>query len=195
MSIAFDTQYNEDRTYEDGAEHADDKKLWVKFEVRAVKNEFKSNKEGRPIFDEVEYIHIIVPGSRDILITPLDDQYKRRFAERYTKWKATERKEMELEGTILAEVPWMTKGTIAELNASNVMTVEQLAEMSDSNAMKFLGNFKLRERAKLFLEAARGEAPALRLQQELEQRDLHIKTLEQRLTALEAALEAQSKKK
>ena len=53
---------------------------------------------------------------------------------------------------------------IAELHYSNITTVEQLANLSDANAQQYMGNFrKLRERAKNFLQAAAGEAPAIKL--------------------------------
>ena len=47
--------------------------------------------------------------------------------------------------------------------------------------MKFMGNNQLRQRAKNFLQAAAGEAVHAKLQQELEQRDLTIQTLEKQV--------------
>lgn len=189
-SVAMLGVYDEPRTYEDGNHHAGDEKLFVTFSTRAVKNEYKSNQAGRAIFEEVEYIRIIIPGSRDVLDTPLDDSYRRRFADRYAKWKANREAEQTMEGTLLAEMPWMTKSVIAELNAVNVHTVEQLVGMPDVLAKDIMGNFQLRERAKNFLEAAKNEAPMLRLQQELEQRDLHIQTLERQQAAQQEQINA-----
>ena len=189
MSFVMNREYDQDRTYEDGKQYADDDKLYVKFETRAVKNEFETNKQARPIFYEQDYIHVITPGSRDIFVAPMDDMYRKRFAKRYQEWKEREKQEGTIEGTLLAELPWMTKSQIAELNYSNIFTVEQLAGLSDANAMQFMGNQQLRQKAKLYLEAAAGAAPALRLQQELEQRDLHIQTLQQQIDAMKAAIE------
>ena len=185
MSIAFDRVYDETQTYEDGKQYAGDDKLFVTFSTRAVKNEYKSNIAGRAIYEEVEYVRIIVPGSRDVLDTPLDDMYRRRFAEKYAKWKASKPAEPTMEGTLLAEMPWMTKSVIAELNAINVFTVEQLVAMPDVLAKDIMGNFQLRERARNFHEAAKGEAPMLRLQQELESRDLQIQTLTRQMTEMQ----------
>lgn len=195
MSIAFDTSYDEEKTYEDGKQHADDKKLLVRFDTRAVKNEFQTNLMGRPIFDEVEYIQIIVPGSRDVSNFPMDDGYRNRFREAYEKWKLTKKDEPMASGTLLAELPWMTKSQIAELNYCNVFTVEQLAGLSDVNAMQFMGNQKLRERAKNFLAAAEGEAVATKLQQELEQRDNQIEVLNRKINDLTSAFEKLEKQK
>ncbi len=182
--------YDQDRTYEDGKQFADDDKLFVRFETKPQHNQFLSDKEGRPIFQDVEYISIITPGSRDVFTTPLDDSYKRRFKVRYDKWKASTDAQ-QVDGTLLSELPWLTKSQIAELNYSNVQTIEQLASLSDANAQQFLGNFKLRERAKLYLQQAKGDAPMLKLQQALEERDSRIGVLERKLEELNAAFERQ----
>jgi hypothetical protein len=185
--------YDHDKTYEDGKQFSDDDKLYVKFEVRAVRNEFKSNQEGRPIFYDQEYIQIIVPGSRDISTFPLDDHYKGRFRKAYDKWKANT-EATTIDGTLLSELPWLSKSQIAELNYSNIHTVEQLANLSDANALKFMGNHSMRERAKNYLAAAAGEAPMLKLQAELEQRDNHIQVLTRKVEELTAAFEKLDKK-
>ena len=187
--MSFESGYYEgDKTYEDGKQYADDAKLRIRFEVRAVKHEHESDQQGRPIFFDQEYIQIVVPGSRDVSTFPLDDHYKKRFARAYEQWKA-KGEQLKIHGTLLSELPWLTKSQIAELNYSNVQTVEQLAEMSDANAMKFMGSYQLRERAKNFLAAAAGEAPALKLQAALEQRDNHIQVLERKVEELTAAFE------
>jgi hypothetical protein len=183
--------YDQERTYEDGKQFADDDKLFVKFEVRPLHNKHLSDIEGRPIFQDEEYISIITPGSRDVFTTPLDDTYRRRFKKRYTDWKDNNTA-AKIDGTLLSELPWLTKSQIAELNYSNVFTIEQLASLSDANAMQFMGNHKLRERAKLYLDQAKGDAPMLKLQSALEERDLRVQTLERKLEELTAALERQN---
>lgn len=190
MSFATNV-YEDDKTYEDGKQYADDEKLLVRFETRAVKHDKKSEEAGRAIYYDQDYIQIIVPGSRDISVFPMDASYEKRFAKRYRDWK--EKGEgAKIDGTLLSELPWMTKSQIAELNYSNVHTVEQLAGLSDANAQQFLGNFKLRERAKNFLAAAAGEAPAIKLQAALEERDNHIQVLERKVEQLTAQFEKMS---
>jgi len=187
-------EYELDKTYEDGKQYADDDKLRVRFEVRAVQNEFKSKQEGRPIFYDQEYIQIIVPGSREISTFPMDDNYKRRFKRAYDNWKANTEQHT-INGTVLSEMTWLSKSQIAELNYSNIFTVEDLAELSDVNAQKFMGNNQMRDRAKRYLEAARGEAPMLKMQAELEQRDNHIAVLNRKVEELQAAFEKMDKRK
>ena len=159
--------------------------------MRPLHNKYLSDIEGRPIFQDEEYISIITPGSRDVFTTPLDDAYRRRFKKRYMDWKDNNTA-AKIDGTLLSELPWLTKSQIAELNYSNVFTIEQLASLSDANAMQFMGNHKLRERAKLYLDQAKGDAPMLKLQSALEERDLRVQTLERKLEELTAALERQN---
>jgi hypothetical protein len=194
MNMFASNVYDEDKTYEDGKQHEDDKKLLVRFEVRPYKMEKKSQEAGRPIYEDVEYISIIIPGSRDILTAPIDEQYKKRFQERYDKWKAHS-DNTRVEGTPLTELTWMTKSQALELSYYNISTIEQLAGLSDADAFKFMGNHQLRQRAKNFLEAAAGEAPMLKLQAELEQRDNKIEVMERRMQEMEAAMKSMAESK
>ena len=180
--------YEDDKTYEDGRQYADDDKLLVRFEVRAVKHDKKSEEAGRAIYYDADYISIIIPGTREVNTFPMDASYEKRFSKRYKEWKANQTAEQKIDGTLLAELPWMTKSMIAELHYSNITTVEQLANLSDANAQQYMGNFKLRERAKNFLQAAAGEAPAIKLQAALEERDNHIQVIERKLEELTAAM-------
>jgi hypothetical protein len=184
-----------DRTYENGQQYADDDKLPVKFEVRAVKHEFKSQEAGRPVFYDQEFISIIIPGSREVSTFMMDDTYRRRFAKAYERWKAAEGDQQKIDGTLLSELTWMSKSQIAELNYSNVYTVEQLANLPDVLARGFMGAQQLKDRAKRYLEAAAGEAPMLKMQAELEQRDQKIASLTDQIDKMNARIEELSKKR
>jgi len=188
-------EFEGERTYEDGKNYADDEKLWIKFDVRAVKHEFESNKQGRDIFYDQEYIEIIVPGTREVSKFPMDDNYKRRFRKQYENWKSNQEGDQSISGTVLSEVTWLSKSQVAELNYANIKTVEQLADLSDANAMKFMGSQQLRQKAKLFLEAAAGQAPALRLQQELDQRDNKIASMQEQIDSMVKMIEDLKKKR
>jgi hypothetical protein len=87
-------------------------------------------------------------------------------------------------GTPLEQWPQMTVGMVASLKAMNVHTVEQLAEMSDQYAQQIMGNHDLRRKAKLFLDAAAGEAVNNKLQSELDKRDIEINQLKEQMAQL-----------
>lgn len=176
------------------ARYAGDNKLFVQFYMKAVPNKFKSDQEGRQIFDEKEYIRIIIPGDRNANIDgPVTAEYKMRFADRYRKFK--ERGIQAQSGTPLEVWPQMTVGRVAELKALNVYTVEQLATMEDSHAHKIMGFNELRIRAQAFLNTAAGDAENTKLAAELEKRDVEIKALREQMNQLIQMQKENAKKK
>ena len=181
--------YDQVAVMEDMPAYSLDKKLYVNFYVRADLNSFKSAQEGRPIFDEVDYIRIIIPGDKNsILDTQVSEEHKHRFEKQYERFKKNQ--EQAVSGTPLEVWPQMTVGQVAELKAMNVHTVEQLADMPDQLAQKIMGNHSLRAKAKLFLDAAAGEAGNTKMIAELEQRDNQIKLLQEQMQQLMKATAA-----
>lgn len=175
-------EYEHD-VYEDGQQFKDDAKLMVRFFMKAIKHEANSKAENRPVFVEVPHIEVITPGSRDTLVTEATENYQMRFRRQWDNFTA--RQTAPLEGTPLAEVPWMTVGQVAELNAMNVKTVEQLVNMPDVLAQKVMGSYQLRDRAKRFLEAAADGAAASKLEAQLEERDATIASQGQMIKQLQ----------
>ena len=161
--------------YTNETDDAADRKLFVVFHRGFVVNEAKSAEAGRPIHDDVDLITIRVPGQRDSVVHRVNYTHQQRFPR---QWAAFKNNSEQLgSGTQLSEVPWLTPAQIADLKASNISTVEQLAEMADANAHVFMGFHGLKQRAQAYLDAAAGAAPALKLQAELEKRDAEIDEL------------------
>lgn len=168
------------------ARYALDKKLYVQFYTRAVMNNFKSAQEGRPIFDELDFVRIIIPGDRNNVVdTEVTQEHRIRFQEQYDRFKKNQ--EQAVSGTPLEVWPQMTVGMVAELKAQGIHTVEQLADLPDGLAQKFMGSFALRQKAKTFLEAAQGQAANTKLEAELESRDNEINVLKEQVKQLMAA--------
>lgn len=185
--------YDQVAVMEDMPAYSLDKKLYVNFYIRADLNSFKSAQEGRPIFDEVDYIRIIIPGDKNsILDTQVTEEHKHRFENQYQRFKKNQ--EQAVSGTPLEVWPQMTVGQVAELKAMNVHTVEQLADMPDQLAQKIMGNHGLRAKAKLFLDAAAGEAGNTKMVAELEKRDNEIKLLRDQMDQLMKATAAKAGK-
>lgn len=61
------TTFDEPFNMQEDPRNKMDIRLFKQFYKRAVLNRVRSAEAGRPIFDEVDYIRIIVPGSKDIL--------------------------------------------------------------------------------------------------------------------------------
>lgn len=183
MDVLADYQDSAVMSIENDARYATDKKLMVNFYVRAVKNNHKSDQQGRPIFDEVEYVRIIIPGDNNTVIdNPVNQEYRIRFAEKYERFKKG--LSQSSSGTPLEMWPQMTVGLVAELKAMQIFTVEQLAELSDSLAQRIMGSHELRRRAQVFLDSAKGEAVNTKMASELEKRDVEINALKSQLEQL-----------
>ena len=168
--------------YDHNNQYELDSRLYVQFFVEAVQNNFKSEQQGRPIFDEVEMVRVMTPGARDVMVGKATYQYQARFPKQYAAFKAG--KEQPLEGTPLEEVPFLSVGQVAELKAINVKTLEQLANMSDANAQQIMGNFGLRQKAQNFLAVAKDNAPFTQMEAELAKRDAEIATLKDQIKQL-----------
>ena len=156
------------------------KRLLVQFFMDAVQNETKTIEEGRPIFEDREFIKKMIPG--DATCNVIREVTKRdtlEFADEYKAFKAG--LDAPLEGTPLTTIPFITKGQCLEMAAVGVKTAEQLRDLSDANGQKFMGFFGLRRKVVAYLESAEKAAPAQKMQAELGKRDEEIATLKKAL--------------
>ncbi len=132
-----------------------DQQLLVRFFMHPWHNKSKSLEEGRPIFEEKPFIEIMQPGNKDSIIKrPATDRDKQRFPEHYKRFELRQDQDV-VEGTLLEEWPGITRSQCEELKFLNVRTVEQLAELSDSNAQNIMGVQMLKKKAKDYLEKAK----------------------------------------
>jgi hypothetical protein len=175
-------------SFEEEQMYDGDKRLGVQFFYDAVQNEFKSNEEGRPIFDQIAFIRIFTPGSRDVFVSKANEVYQRRFERQWERFLRANTEAMD--GTPLEQATWITVAQLAELKSVNCYTIEHLADMSDVLVGKMMGALGLRERARRFLEAAKESAPLLKLTTELEKRDAQIALLQQQMQDILAAQQA-----
>lgn len=174
-----------------------DGSLRLRFEMLPRKNEEKSAAEGRPIFDEVEYIEIVIPGEKDNVHRPVQEKDRQRFSRQYADWKARGDK-AGAAGTPLSAWPAISRAEVEELAYFNVRTVEELANVSDGNAQKYRGVQLLKQKAQDFLSAAAGEAPMTKLRSEVAERDTQIAELQRQMKEMKdltERLEAQVKQK
>lgn len=175
-------------------QEAADKSLFVQFSYEPHLSQTKTNAEGRPIYEEREYILIMVPGDKDSIVhRPVMDMERHRFADRYQKWKEKVG-DGTTEGTPLKAVPWMSSAQVKELEYFNCYTLEQLAAMADVHTQRFMGMGQLRQRARDHVASAKASAPLAALRAEVEAKDSElaaalaaIKEQGERIAALEAA--------
>ena len=162
--------------------------LYAEFYAHPVQNQQKSADEGRPIYEDLDYIRIMVPGDKSSVIerpirfgpTPMHDN--NRFAREYALYK--QGAEQVLVGTPLTEWPVISRSQCKELVHFNVKTVEQLADMPDTAVQNFSGVGVLRNLAKKFIVQAKEGAPLVQMQNELAKRDEDIEALREQVNAL-----------
>lgn len=133
-----------------GVSH-EERGIYPRFYMRAIENKVKSKELGRPVFEDIEYVEIIISGDKNNRPHyKVMDSHKNRWPEQYSKFKNG--LEQVPDGTILSEWPRMTSSRVQELKASGIFTVEQLSELPDSAIMSLgMGGRELVKEAKDFL--------------------------------------------
>lgn len=155
--------------------HGTDQGLFVEFEEVPIKNNFKSEQEGRPIFDSKDFIKITFPGDKTKQVfRPVKDEDKIRFKKQYESFKETGK--VVESGTPLEQWAVLTKTEAAEFKAMKIHTVEALAALPDT-ALTWLGARDYRQKAQLWLENAKGGAVISKLQSENESLKASIEAL------------------
>ena len=174
-----------------------DEALLVKFFIKAKLSQSATKKEGRPIYRDVEYIDIKIPGDRTGgACRPARPRDIQRFARHYKAFKERVEGDDELiEGTPLSEWASMSRSVVEEMAFFNVKTVEQLAAMSDTHTGKFMGINALKRKAQEWLAAAKQQQEGINLSQELKKRDDKIDEMSDQIKQLLAAAKPKPKKK
>lgn len=156
-----------------GATNPDDQ-LSVQFYVKALQDEFKTQAEGRPIFMDTTFVKIFTPGNAlNIIDTPAREEHKMRFPRQWAHFQNTHGEDSRVMGTPLASWPLLSPSQIEELRALKFFTVEQVAGAADAaiNRIGMLAGmspYTFRDRAKNFLDVARGEADVSRRDSEIQ---------------------------
>lgn len=160
-----------------------DDRLMIKFEIFPHPNEIKSLEAGHPVYDDREYITIIVPGDKTSVVhRPVWAQDRTRFARQYAQFKQGE--EQTVVGLPLKLWGGIKLGQAKEFEYFNVKTVEQLAEMSDGNGISIHGFQGLKQRARDYLAQAKEQQPLLQMRADMEKKDTEVAALTQQLSDL-----------
>ena len=166
-----------------------DDKLFVQFYLGTRKNEQKSMDEGRPVFDTLPMVKILVPGDRNTVIqAKATEEYTTRFPKQWERFTSSQ--SQEIQGSLLSEVPIVTRGQAEELEYFKVYTVEQLADAPDSLSAKFPGFHDLKRKAVAYVANAKDAAAAMKLAEVNEAQANRISSLEAEIKRLSDMFEA-----
>lgn len=167
-----------------------DSRLHVVFYSKPVENAFRSKQEQRPIFDQVDFVRITIPGDKlNIIDTFVREDHKQRFPMQWANYqnRKSENGEGAISGTPITQWPRITIAMAEELKALKFYTVESIASASDAQ-LQGIGMiagqsiFSFRDDAKRFLMTAEAAA-------KLKEADEKLKEAERKEADMRAQME------
>ena len=169
--------------------------LHVEFYIESVKQEFKSEEAGRPIYEDAEFVKILIPGDKNYSVEREASRAdKERFPLEYARFKNGMKEEEQAVGTPLKHWPAMTRSMAKEFASFNVHTVEQLAAMSDTSKQAFgMGAQEWSRKAQAMLDSAAGSAFAEKYAVENESLKRELADLRAEMAALSARVEPEKR--
>lgn len=165
---------------------------YPRFHLRAEQNNFRTQQEGRPVFEDREFVEIFTPGmSLSRPVEEVTQEHKDRWPEQYRAFK--DGQEIAVTGTPLEQWPILTPSAILTYKAQGIRTVEDFAAVPDGALQNLgAGSRTMRDKARAYLDSAEAGAALERegaARQAAEERATLLETqlaeMAQRLAALE----------
>ena len=136
-----------------------DDKLHVHFYMKPRIDIEESNKANRPIYKDVPFVTVMIPGDKNNIVTAeVWDLHRRRWPQHWAQFIAGVKDQVV--GTPLKVAPFLTEAHIEELAYFKIRTIEQLANLSDTN-MTFMGAREMSDAAKKYLLTVNGNEALL----------------------------------
>ena len=152
-----------------------DGRLAIKFYKYSEADQEATLAQGRPIFKEVDYIKIVVPGDAlSEIDRPVYMSDKTRFPIHWANYLNRVNEEGKYEGTPLTEWNLISRSQAEQLRACKFYTVEAIATASDQQIQSIgmaagMSPYTFRDKAKAFLDSAKTTADFSQRQEELDQ--------------------------
>lgn len=176
----------------EAAIYGDDRSLMVNFTTEAIHQPALSLKEGRPIYKDVVYVHIVYPGGKSDFkgvaqmvehdgIPPDPERFPRA-------WARFQNQQTEaVDGFPLEQWPAMPKAEILMFKAQGVQSVEQLGAIPDSALHQFgMNGRRYRDTAIAYLKNAKDGKEVSRLSAENSQLRADLEALKEQFRAFTA---------
>ena len=128
-------------------------KMAVFFHAVQVRNNFKSDAEKRPIFEERIFIKKLVPGDSTLVVDrPMREQDMEDYPIEWARYE--QKKEQKVAGTPIDAWMAVSDTQKAEFKSLNIFTIDQFANLPDVAGDKIMGFNDLRSKARAFIMAA-----------------------------------------
>ena len=150
---------------------------------------FASEQAGHPVFEDVDYIEINIPGDMtNVIVRPATDKDKTVHANLYSLYK--QGLEPAIDGTPVESWPRLTRAQSANYKALNFQTVEQIAGMSDTACGKVgMGAMADRTAANAYIALAKDSALAQKQALVIERQDSEMAELKRQVAELAALVD------
>jgi hypothetical protein len=144
-------------------------KMAVFFHAVQVRNNFKSDAEKRPIFEERIFIKKLVPGDSTLIVDrPMREQDMEDFPIEWARFE--QKKEQKVAGTPIDAWTAVSDTQKAEFKALNIFTIDQFANLPDVAGDKIMGFNDLRSKARTFIMAAQDSQMMDKLRAEMDKK-------------------------
>jgi hypothetical protein len=172
-----------------GRQMEDDKALIVEFFVDKKPMGAKSAAAGKPIYEDREYVRIMIKGQdKQISVEEVKQHHKEKFPIAYMRFQ--QQKPAPVIGTPIEMLPGIGPSMAHHLKGLNLRSVEDVSNVSDENVLQAMGAGArdLVKRAKAWIEQSSEKTQGLQAQlaEERAARERERKEFEDRLAALEA---------
>ena len=175
------------------AMYGDDRKLIVTFSKEPVHMTFKSEMEGKPVYEDHDFITIITPGGKSDVKRPVksvSDERGPSDNERFPRqWAAYQNQQAEVhDGQPLEMWAPLGKAHVMTLKAARIYTVEQLSQLPDTalQNIPIMDARKYRDMAIKYLEMAANGAPISKLTRENQDLREQMAVMQDQIAALAA---------
>jgi hypothetical protein len=168
-----------------------DNQLSVVFYSKTLQDMFKTETEGRPIFNDCEMVRITMPGDQlTIIDTFAREDHKKRFPRQWEHYKAGRAGDQRLVGkTPLTAWNQLTPAQAEELRHMKFYAVEDIANASDEAISRIgmaagMSPYAFREAAANFLMASKDAAALSKSQKEVQELRDQMAQMQQQFAAL-----------
>lgn len=148
-----------------------------RFFLHPVKDGPESEKAGHPVFKDVVYLELIIPGAiDDTTQRRATDADKETYAEAWAKFEAGTSDQ--ITGWRIEQWAALSPAEVQTLKASKFLTVESIAEASDHQVQAFMGGVQMRAKARAALAQAKDSGASERFAAEVTDLKDEIKRLQ-----------------
>jgi len=166
-------------------------KMAVFFHAVQVKNNFKTEMEKRPIFEERIFLKKLVPGDSTLVVDrPMREIDKEDYPIEWARFE--QKKEQKSDGTPIDAWMAINDTQKAEFKALHIFTIDQFAKLPDSAGNKIMGFNDLRTKARAFIGAAQDSQMMDRIRAETDEK---LKAQEVEMSELRAMIAELTSKK